>query len=178
MKIIFLVVILTFVYLFGMIQLENYRTHLLLSYSSSSSYKASSPTSPSSHSSVLITVTIEGDVKRPGAIEVVPGTLLQEVLTLCGGLLETADARATNANYVVQEGDVLYIPSRGEETKVSINTGSTAQLDSLPGIGYVTATRIIDYRTTHGDFMTIESLMDVTGIGITTYTALRDLIIL
>lgn len=178
MKIIFLVVILTFVYLFGMIQLESYRAHLLASSSLSTSVKVTSSGGGSSYPEVLISITIEGKVKTPGVYQIVPGSTLQDVLSLCGGLTTDGDARTINTSYVMQKGDILYVPAVSEEVKVSINTGSTAQLDSLPGIGYVTATRIIDYRTQHGDFMSLESLMLVSGIGDATYRALRDLITL
>jgi competence protein ComEA len=48
---------------------------------------------------------------------------------------------------------------------VSINSGTKAQFDSLPGIGPVLAQRIINHRTRNGSFATIESIQDVSGIG-------------
>ena len=48
---------------------------------------------------------------------------------------------------------------------VNINTASNLELESIPGIGQVTATRIIDYRNQHGKFSSIEDLKKVKGIG-------------
>jgi competence protein ComEA len=59
---------------------------------------------------------------------------------------------------------------------VNINTAAEAQLEELPGIGPVLAQRIIDYRTEHGPFPTVDALDDVSGIGPATMEDLRDLI--
>ena len=59
---------------------------------------------------------------------------------------------------------------------VNINTASTAELDSLPGIGPSKAAAIIEYRTTHGGFRTTRELLNVKGIGDSTFEALEDLI--
>jgi len=178
MKIIFMVVILTLVYLFGMIQLEHYRLNLLQSLPQSSIQHVSSLGSSSSLSQVLIEVQIDGAIESPQTISIVPGTTYGELLTLVGGTLASADLRAIELSYVIEADESLYVPSKGDVTKVSLNTGSTGDLDSLPGIGYVMATRIIEYRTTHGPFMTIEQLMNVSGIGPATFEALRDVVIL
>lgn len=178
MKIIFMVVILTLVYLFGMIQLEHYRLNLLQSLPQSTSQPVSSLGPSSSISQVLIEVHIEGAIEMPQTIAIVPGTTYGELLTLVGGALTSADLRAIELSYVIEGEEHLYVPSQSETPKVSLNTGSTGDLDSLPGIGYVMATRIIEYRTTNGPFMTIEQLMNVSGIGQATYEALRDFVIL
>lgn len=60
--------------------------------------------------------------------------------------------------------------------KVNINTANLDELDTLPGIGPVTAQKIIDYRQTYGPFQTVESIVDVSGIGPATFERLKDLI--
>jgi competence protein ComEA len=60
--------------------------------------------------------------------------------------------------------------------KININTGTAAELDTLPGIGPAIAQRIIDYRTEHGPFQTIEGIMNVKGIGPATFDKIKDLI--
>lgn len=62
--------------------------------------------------------------------------------------------------------------------KVNINTASVAQLDTLPGIGPAYAQRIIDYRTAHGNFKTINELDNVKGIGKATIDKLREMVTL
>lgn len=60
--------------------------------------------------------------------------------------------------------------------KININTASGAELESLPHIGEVLAGRIIDYRTEHGNFKTIEEILNVSGIGESTFGDIEDLI--
>jgi competence protein ComEA len=59
---------------------------------------------------------------------------------------------------------------------VNINTATSQELDTLPGIGPTTAQKIIDYRTTNGPFSTIEDIMNVSGIGPATFDNIKDLI--
>jgi len=60
---------------------------------------------------------------------------------------------------------------------ININTAGLSELDSLPGIGPSKAQAIIDYREVNGNFVTIEDIMNVTGIGQGTFDGLKDLII-
>lgn len=61
--------------------------------------------------------------------------------------------------------------------KLNINRATVTQLEALPGIGAKRAQAIIDYRTQHGNFQTIESLNDVKGIGDAIFQQLRDHIV-
>lgn len=57
---------------------------------------------------------------------------------------------------------------------VNINTADAAALDTLPGIGPTKAAAIVDYRTSHGPFTTIEAIQNVKGIGPATFEKLKD----
>ena len=57
---------------------------------------------------------------------------------------------------------------------VNINTAGVDELDSLPGIGPVLAQAILDYRAEHGDFQTLDELLEVRGIGSAKLDAMRD----
>ena len=59
---------------------------------------------------------------------------------------------------------------------ININTASLDELDSLPGIGATLAQRIIDYRNENGPFTSIEEIMDVSGVGPSTFENIKDLI--
>lgn len=66
--------------------------------------------------------------------------------------------------------------SSAQSHKININTASASELESLWGIGPVKAQAIIDYRNEHGDFQSIEELMNVPGIKSGIYEANKDLI--
>ncbi len=56
--------------------------------------------------------------------------------------------------------------------QVNVNTAGLAELDRLPGVGPALAQRIVEYRTQHGRFVRVEELLQVKGIGPTTYAAI------
>jgi competence protein ComEA len=62
------------------------------------------------------------------------------------------------------------------EPLVDINTATAEELETLPGVGEVTAQRIIDYREANGPFETIEDIQNVSGIGPKTLEGMRDMI--
>jgi competence protein ComEA len=57
---------------------------------------------------------------------------------------------------------------------ININTADVPELETLPGIGPVTAQKIVDYRMANGDFVDVEAIMEVSGIGEVTFEAIRD----
>ncbi|WP_244204636.1 ComEA family DNA-binding protein, partial [Streptomyces africanus] len=59
---------------------------------------------------------------------------------------------------------------------VSLNTATADQLDTLPGVGPVLAQHIIDYRTQHGGFRSVDELREVNGIGDRRFADLRNLV--
>ncbi|CAL9442159.1 helix-hairpin-helix domain-containing protein [Streptomyces sp. enrichment culture] len=64
----------------------------------------------------------------------------------------------------------------GPTAPVSLNTATVEQLDGLPGVGPVLAQHIIDYRTQHGGFRSVDELQDVNGIGERRFADLRNLV--
>ena len=60
--------------------------------------------------------------------------------------------------------------------KVNINTASTEELDTLPGIGPSIASKIVEYREQNGKFNSIEEIKEVSGIGDAKYENIKDLI--
>lgn len=126
-------------------------------------------------------VEISGQVKNPGVYEVLEGTLVIELVGLAGGYLESVDMQYVHkslplARKVVAE-EKIYIPSGTEflhpvsissqdQGKVSINNATVEQLMNLPGVGEVTAKKIVEARP----FAEVEGLQQVDGIGSKTYS--------
>lgn len=175
MKAIFIIVILTVVYIFGMIQLENYRNLLLLG---GPNIWETSNTTSSAEVKAKIEVLIWGQVVESKKISVIEGTRLGDAIGLVGGLSNSADITAINEDYLLKSGDTIYIPMRTSNPKISINVADATTLDQLPGIGSVLATRIINYRSEKGEFMALEELKQVEGIGDIIFNQIKDLICL
>ena len=140
-----------------------------------------------------IYVDIKGYVYNPGVYKLEKDTRLFQLITQAGGLIGDADEQAINLSMLLKDEQVIYIPSINEiyldvnedtiddfvddgETTININTSSKTALETLPGIGPSTAQSIIDYREENGEFMTIEDIINVPGIGESTYNDIKDLI--
>ncbi len=153
-----------------------------------------------------VAVHVVGAVPRPGLYEFAEGARVQDAIDAAGGLLTSANVDAVNLAALLVDGEQLTIPyNAGEEPAagantasgpdlpssdtnetdssgsenfdlININTASLEELDSLPGIGPTTAQRIIDYRDTNGPFTTIDEIMDVSGVGPSTFDEIKDLI--
>ncbi|MCW5950658.1 MAG: ComEA family DNA-binding protein [Propionibacteriaceae bacterium] len=149
-----------------------------------------SPT-PSPAPSILVHVL--GAVKRPGVVELPDGARVQDALTAAGGLTAEADPGELNLAAVVADGAQLIIGNIGEPRgevrgeggsdggggggqKLSLNSATQAEFETLPGVGQVTAARIVAWREKHGRFSRIEELQEVDGIGPKTYAQLADLV--
>lgn len=145
-----------------------------------------------------IMVHISGQVKRPGLIELKEGQRLVDAVDLAGGLKDEADLDRINLAKKLGDEDKIYIPAQGEDIDIEglnleissgtgesgrtdglidINACDASQLQSLPGIGQVLATRIIDYRE-KTPFKSLEDLMNVSGIGEKKFQDIKDLVII
>lgn len=137
----------------------------------------------------LIMVYISGEVYNPGIYQLVVGDRVVDVVNMAGGLSKEADLDNINLAKKIYDEDKIYIPALGEEIpisvsletntqesgKININIASSADLQSLPGIGEVIAGRILEYRKTTR-FNSVEDILDVSGIGEAKFQAIKDLI--
>jgi competence protein ComEA len=136
----------------------------------------------------VVTVHVVGQVKRPGVVELAAGSRVSDAVERAGGASSGADLGGVNLARVVLDGEQIRVPKQGESLPtqdaagatpgtpgggggsvsgglLNLNTASVAQLEDLPGVGPVLAQRIIDWRTEHGRFTSVDELAEVSGIG-------------
>ena len=133
-------------------------------------------------------VYVVGAVRRPGLFRLKEGARVADALGRAGGPTRGADLTARQPRCSARgraAGDrappwAVRRRRRAARSapgaKVSLATATVEQLDELPGIGPVTAQKIVDWRTTHGPFRSVEDLDDVPGIGPARIEQLRDLV--
>lgn len=152
---------------------------------------------------VPVAVHVVGAVPRPGLYEFAEGARVQDAIDAAGGLLASANVDSINLAALLIDGDQLAIPYQEGEAPaeaftqpelpssttpetassnsqsndvININTASLEELDSLPGIGPTIAQRIIDYRAENGPFTVIDEILNVPGIGPSTFDEIKELI--
>lgn len=132
--------------------------------------------------------SIEGDVYKPGTYNLNSETVtMGDLVSAAGGLTSTGDLRCFYETAEIKSGVTYFIGSLYDSTdicnnneieKVNINEDSVSELTSVTGITSSIANSIIAWRTEHGNFQTIEDLLDVYGIGTATYKKVRNYVIL
>lgn len=146
----------------------------------------------------VVVVHVAGEVGRPGVVEVPSGSRLEDAIEAAGGATGEADLAAVNLARPVVDGEQVYVPSTADERApaswgggttgaggsdgagsglVDLNAADVGALDALPGIGPVLAQRILDWRTEHGRFTSVDELGEVAGIGPTVLERLRPLVV-
>lgn len=142
-----------------------------------------------------VVVDVRGAVETAGVYELPPGARVQDAISAAGGLVEVADLSTINLARRLRDGEVVTIlalpPSgttsprvsnvedisnQGSRPQININTATAEELDALPGVGEVTAARIIAYRDQNGPFRTVDDLIQVEGIADRTIDAFRDMV--
>ena len=139
-----------------------------------------------------VVVDVEGAVRRPGLVRLASGSRVADAVARAGGITRLADRSAVNLAAPVSDGEQVVVPRRGAApggaaaaggaaasaaAPVSLSTASAEQLDTLPGVGPVTAQKIVDYRTQHGAFHSVEELDAIPGIGPARLAELQGLVV-
>ena len=124
-----------------------------------------------------IYVYVCGHVETPGVYQLPAEARVCDALQLAGGVTEDGNPEALNQAECMTDGQTLYVPGLDENVDVAgmtqqskedglinINQADREMLMTLPGIGESKADMIIQYREEHGNFQSIEELMDIPGI--------------
>jgi competence protein ComEA len=140
-----------------------------------------------------VVVDVVGAVRRPGLYRLEQGSRIADAVARAGGATAKADLAQVNLAAPLADGEQVVVPKRGAAGvaggasvgpggtgtatgPVHLSTATLDQLDSLPGIGPVTAQKILDYRAKHGAFSSVDELDAVPGIGPSRMDQLRDLV--
>ena len=144
-----------------------------------------------------IMVHVAGEVNNPGIVEVEEGSRLKDAVESAGGFTDEANQNKVNLAYEVKDEQKIVIPnikqndedisvvdnnedfienSMTKGTLVNINTATQTELETLPGVGPSTASKIISYRKENGKFNSIEDLKKVSGIGDSKFEKVKEFI--
>jgi competence protein ComEA len=131
-----------------------------------------------------ILVHVTGAVNIPGVYSLALTSRVQQAIEAAGGPTSEADLTAINQAAPLIDGQQITVPTKGQIRPIesssgrliNLNTASLDELMTLPGIGEDRANAIIAYRSKSGGFKTIENILDISGIGPSTFDRLKDLI--
>jgi competence protein ComEA len=151
------------------------------------------PSAASDASSIV--VDVGGRVRKPGLVTLPAGSRVADALAAAGGPLHRKEIATLDLAARVSDGQLLLVgetsaPPDGSATgaddgdgtaagpaePVSLSTATMDELETLPGVGPVTAQKIIDWRTANDGFSTVEQLQEVSGIGPAKYAELSPLV--
>jgi competence protein ComEA len=138
----------------------------------------------------LMYVDVVGAVRRPGLYRLPRGSRIADAVARAGGTTRKAQLELVNVAAPLADGEQVVVPRRGTATvatasgaagapaagPVHLSTATAEQLDALPGVGPVTAQKIIDYRQQHGGFSSVDELDAVPGIGPARMEQLKGLV--
>ena len=133
------------------------------------------------------TVAVEGEVYKTGNYTMKDGATMADLISVAGGTTVNADSRTYYEEAVLSKGMTYFIASKydssdvcnnSEVDKVNINSDDANTLATISGITTTIANSIVQYRSEHGEFSTLEQMLEVYGIGNATYRKVRGYVIL
>jgi competence protein ComEA len=132
-----------------------------------------------------VVVDVAGAVERPGVYRLPAGSRVEDAVERAGGPSAKAELEAVNRAARLADGQQVVVPERGpagtalsggageDEGPISLGTATVEQLDTIDGIGPVTAQDIVEFRDQHGGLASVDQLDQVSGIGPATMESLR-----
>ena len=154
------------------------------------------PAPTASVTPAMLLVDVTGWVRQPGVYAFETGARVIDAIEAAGGARSGASLAALNLAAPLVDGTQILVPKEGQAPPVAapgatgsvpapggavgglinVNTATAVELEALPGVGEVTAQAIVDHRTEHGPFATVDALLDVSGIGDATLANIRELV--
>jgi competence protein ComEA len=140
----------------------------------------------------LFVIDVAGAVRRPGLYRLHSGSRIDDAIAAAGGATAKAQLDTVNLAAPIADGEQIVVPRRGvvgaapassasagssPSAPLDLNSATLEQLEALPGIGPVTAQKILDFRQQHGAFHSVEELQGVPGIGPAHMAQLKGLVI-
>lgn len=135
-------------------------------------------------------VHVAGEVRKPGVYELPPGSRVTDAVDRAGGVSPSGAPDSINLAAKLADGQQVIVPAKAPtaggtaaavpgdpaaaDLPISLGTATVEQLDTIEGIGPVTAQDIVDYRDEHGGLSSVDELDQISGIGPATMDALRD----
>jgi len=140
------------------------------------------------HSDQRPVVHVAGAVRKPGVYTLRAGARVRDAVRRAGGASSGGDANAINLAAKVSDGAQVIVPPKAgrlaagvavgaggnSKAPVSLGNATAEQLDTLDGVGPATAEKILQWRTEHGGFSSVDDLGEVPGIGPKKLEALRS----
>jgi competence protein ComEA len=135
-----------------------------------------------------LVVHVVGAVRRPGLYRLAEGARVADAVARAGGAVRRAELSSVNLAAPLADGAQVLVPLRqppgtaaappttAVPAKVSLASATLDQLDELPGVGPVTAQKILDYRAQHGPLRSVDDLDAIPGIGPARIEQMRDLV--
>jgi competence protein ComEA len=146
------------------------------------------PAAPAAPSNpTLLVIDVVGAVRHAGLQRLPQGARIADAIARAGGATRRADLAQVNLAAPLADGEQVVVPARGSPPAagaapaapagpVHLSTATAEQLDTLPGIGPVTAEKIVAYRQQHGAFRSVAELDAIPGIGPARIDQLKGLV--
>ena len=149
---------------------------------------AATPSASRSSAPDLV-VDVAGKVRRPGLVKLAGGSRVADAIAAAGGVLPQTSTVGMSLARRLIDGEQLVVGAPEQPAAVTqaggssepagpldLNNATVSDLDALPGIGPVLAQRVVDWRTSHGGFSSVDELRQISGLGGKKFDSLAPLV--